>query len=82
MDNRWKICRKVAFHWYVDKGVFLNTGLTTGTFVSSSSEDEWNEESTNDVENLQIGTTVVTNTLRIDADFEGPLRFWVVAHYN
>ena len=87
IEIQWVIDGKLpqaSFHWYVDKGMFLNTGLTTGSFVSTNQDitEELDGEDGETIENFDIGTTVVQNTLRIDADFEGTLRFWVVAHYN
>jgi hypothetical protein len=68
----WIIDGKIpqaAFHWYVDAGILVQTGLTSGTYEEPS-------------ENFPVGRTFVWNTLRVPEDFEGKLRIWVVAHYN
>ena len=75
IEIQWVIQGKLpeaSFHWYVDSGMFLNTGLTSGSFVSP-------EEG---IDTLDVGRTIAKNALEIDANFEGTLRFWVVAHYN
>ena len=58
-----------AFHWYVDDGLLLQTGLTSADFEGPS-------------ETYPAGRTIVQNLLQIPDDYEGKLRIWVVAHYN
>ena len=58
-----------AFHWYVDDGLLLQTGLTSADFEDPS-------------ETYPAGRTIVQNLLQIPDDYEGKLRIWIVAHYN
>ena len=62
--------RYAYFHWYIDAGTLLNTGITAASEYSSPSSANPN------------GITKSENRLVIPSDYEGELRIWVVAHYS
>ena len=56
------------FHWYVDAGELLHTGLTATTEMITPSAD------------YPQGKIVTSNQLVIPEDYQGTLRIWVVVH--
>ena len=62
--------RYANFHWYIDAGTLLGTGLTTTQEFTQPSTTHPN------------GISISTNRLVIPEDFQGELRIWVVMHYS
>jgi hypothetical protein len=60
--------RRDTFHWYVEGGTLLDTGVTTGhAYVPPD-------------ENNPLGATLSTNRWVVHDDAQGDLRVWVVLH--
>lgn len=59
-----------SYHWYIDAGELLRTGLTASTDVESPSID------------YPLGKIGTSNQLVIPEDYHGTLRIWVVIHQS
>ena len=60
--------RYAYFHWYIDAGTLLDTGITAANEYSSPNSAYPN------------GITKSSNRLVIPSDYQGELRIWVVIH--
>lgn len=58
-----------SFHWYIDDGTLLDTGITAPTSIDYPSLDYPN------------GRVITKNRLVVPEEYHGSLRVWAVAHY-